>query len=154
MLNFKEALKEIFEVEMASTKKLYGICDGVLTSSVAPLPNNYNKFITLGNFVAGDVRVGDLRRKFREVELDIECCGVVRKSGSSPEEDAEGYAYALAKKVRTILKGNKKLVSASYSSGLAITSEPLDEALHYVIYDEVPVAMCSITYYIKLVEED
>jgi len=153
MLDFKEAIKEILEVEIASGK-LVGFCDGVVLTSVEPLPTGYDAFVTLGSYRAGDVRVGKLQRKFREIEFDIECCGVVRKQGATPEADAEEAAYNLAKKVRTILKGKKTLVSATYPSGVAITSEPIDETALYLVYDGVPVAVNSILYYIKLVEAD
>lgn len=154
MLNFKEAIKEILEVEMSSGGSLENFCDGIVYTSVEPLPHGYNKFVTLGNYRVGEVRVGKLQRKFREVELDIECCGVVRKQGATPEVYAEECAYELAKKVRTILKANKLLVSATYPNGVAITSEPIDETALYLIYGDVPVAVNSIVYYFKLVEAD
>lgn len=154
MLNFKLALKEIFEAAMDSGKSLDGICDGIVGSSVAPLPDGFNNFITLGDYRISDVRVGELKKKFREVEIDILCGSVVRQGKKDAEDDAEDAAYLLSMKVRTLLKENKKLVSASYSSGLAITSEPMYEDLEYLIYDGSAVAVNSITYYMKVVEVD
>lgn len=152
MLNFKLALKEIFVVEMASGGELEDMCDGVLASSVAPLPKGYNKFITLGEYRLSDVRVGQLQKKFRELEIDIDCGAVVRAGKLDAEEDAEEAAYLIAIKVRTILLANKTLVSTTYPNGLAKISEPIDEVLQYVIYDGVPVALNTITYYAKIVE--
>jgi len=154
MLSFKLALKEIFEAQMASSGKLEGLCDGVLGNSVAPLPKDFNKFITLGDYRISDARVGELKRKFREVEADIDCGAVVRAGKNDAEDDAEEASYAIALKVRSILKENKKLVSTTFSSGLAIVSEPLFEELTYVTYDSVIVALNTITYYIKMVEID
>lgn len=154
MLSFKLVLKEIFEAAMLSGGELDGICDGVLGSSVAPLPKDFNKFITLGDYRISDARVGELRKKFREVEIDIDCGAVVRAGREEAENDAEEAAYQIALKVRTVLKENKTLVSATYSSGLAVYSEPLYEDLNYVMYDQVPVALNSVTYYIKAVEAD
>lgn len=154
MLSFKQALKEIFEAQMTSGGALYGVCDGIVGSSVAPLPKDYNKFITLGDYRISDVRVGNLKRKFREVEVDISCGAVVRANKIDAEVDAEEAAYQIALKVRTILKENKTLVSATYSSGAAIFSEPYYEDLAYVMYDQVPVALNTVTYYIKVVELD
>jgi len=154
MLNFKLALKEILEAEMVSGGELYGICDGILASSVAPLPKNYNKFITLGEYRLSDVRVGELRRKFRELEIDIDCGAVVRAGKIDAESDAEEAAYKLAVKVRTILIQNKTLVSTSYPGGLAKMSEPIDEVLQYVIYDTSSVALNTISYVAKIVEEN
>lgn len=154
MLSFKEALAEIFVAAMASGQLLEDLCDGVLSTSVAPLPHTYNKFITLGEYRVGDVLVGNLQKKFRLVELEIQCCAVARAGKSLSEEDAEEASYLLASAVRTVLKGNKTLVSTSYPDGVAIVSEPMDETLYYLIYDEMPVAVNDITYAIKMVESD
>lgn len=154
MLSFKLALKEIFEAEMASGGELDVICDGVLGRSVSPLPKKYNKFIALGDYRISDARIGEARMKFREVEIDINCGAVVRAGVVDAEDNAEEAAYQIALKVRTVLKENKTLVSATYPDGLAIVSEPLFEDLVYFIYDGVPVALNTITYYIKAVEVD
>lgn len=154
MLNFKEALKEIFEAEMVSGGSLKTLCDAVLTSSVAPLPKNVNKFILLGDYAVTDVRVGELKKKFREVELELDCGAVIRQGRVDTEQDAEEAAYLIAKTVRTILRDNKKLVSTTYPDGLAIVSEPLDESLSFIIFDQVPVAMNTVSYYAKIVESD
>lgn len=154
MLSFKLALKEIFEAEMLSGGKLYGLCDGVLGTAVEALPTNYNKYIILGHYRVGEVRIGELQKKFRAVELDIECGAVVRKGVNNAEVNAEEAAYLIAKKVRTILKGNKTLVSTTYTNGVAIASEAVDEMLDYVMHDGVPVAFNVISYYMKIIEED
>lgn len=154
MLSYKKALKEIFDAEMLSGGYLYGICDGVVTSSVAPLPHNFNKFVLLGDYNVADVRVGQLQKKFREFEFEIDCGSVIRQGRVETEEDAEEAAYLIAKAVRTILLSNKKFVSTSYPDGLAITSEPLDETLSFVMFDEVAVAMNTIIYYAKIIEVD
>lgn len=153
MLNFKLALKEIFETEMETGNKLYRLCDGVLSSSVAPLPKKYNKFIVLGEYRISDVMVGELRQKFRVLEIDLDCGAVVKAGHLNAEEDAEEAAYNIAVKVRTILMLNKKLISETYPTGVALLSEPLDEVLQFVIYDGANVALNTITYMVKLVEE-
>lgn len=152
MLNFKLALKEIFEKEMETDGELYNLCDGIMASSVMPLPDDYNKFIMLGQYGISDVLVGELRQKFRLVELDIDCGAVVRAGKKDAETDAEEAAYKIAIKVRTILIQNKTLVSESYPGGLAKVSEPLDEGLQYVSYDGSVVALNTITYLAKIVE--
>jgi hypothetical protein len=152
VLNFKLALQEIFETEMETGGDLYNLCDGVLASSVAPLPKSYNKFITLGEYSLSDVMVGELRHKYRVLELDIDCGAVVRAGKKNAEANAEEAAYLLAIAVRTILIDNKTLVSTTYPSGLAKISEPLDETLQYVIYDGSNVALNTITYLAKIVE--
>ena len=152
MLSFKKAFQEIFEAATLSGQPLEGICDGVLTSSVAPLPKNYNKFITLGEYRVGDVLVGELQRAFRAIEIDILCGAVVRAGRADSEEDAEEASYDIAKAVRYVLKKNKTLVSTTYPNGAAIVSEPIDETLDYLIYNEVPIAVNTITYFLKMEE--
>lgn len=154
MIDFKEALKEIFTVEMGSGKELEGLCDGILTSIVEPLDDTYSNFITLGGFSASDVRVGHMQKKFREVELEIECNAVFKKRGvSNPEATAEDNSQKIAKKVRTIIKANQKLVSVTYSSGVAITSEVINEVLDWVQYGNVQCASSIIVLYMKILEE-
>lgn len=154
MINFKEALKEIFVDEMGSGKELENICDGILLSIMQPVGDSFNNFITLGGFSASDVRVGHLKKKFREVELEIECNAVFRKrSGeSNPEAVTESNSQAIAKKVRTILKANQTLVSTSYSGGVAIHSEVINEVLDWVQYGNVQCASSIVTLYMKILE--
>ena len=137
---------------MVTGGELYGICDGVIASSVAPLPKNFDSFITLGDYRISDVRVGELKRKFREVEIAIDCGAVVKAGKKEAEANAEEAAYNLAIKVRTILMANKTLVCDSFPDGLAKISEPVDEGLQYVIYDTSSVALNTITYLAKIVE--
>lgn len=150
MLDFKLALKEIFVAAMVSGQALDGLCDGVLGSSVEPLPKNYNKFITISNYRIGAVRVGGMKRKYRELEVDIDCGAVIRAGKKDAETDAEESAYVLASAVGTLLMNNKTLVSTSYPDGVAVISEPIDEVLEHLIYDQVPVAVNTITYFIKM----
>jgi len=154
MINFKEALKEIFTVEMSSGKELENICDGILVSIVQPLDSSYNNFITLGGFSASDVRVGHMQKKFREVELEIECNAVFRKRAglTIPEATAEDNSQKIARKVRTILKANQKLISTSYPTGVAITSEVINEVLDWVQYGTVQCATSIVTLYMKILE--
>lgn len=155
MITFKEALKEIFTVEMGSGGELEGLCDGILLSIVQPLPGTYTNFITLGGFSATDVRIGHMTKKFREVELEIECNAVLKKRGvSDTEAVAEDSSQKIAKKVRTILKANQKLISTSYSTGVAITSEVINEVLDWVQYGTVQCASSIIVLYMKILEEN
>lgn len=152
MLNFKLALKEIFTYEMETGNQLYNLCDGVLSSSVASLPKSYDKFISLGEYSLSDVMVGELRRKYRVLEIDINCGARVKAGKKDAEEKAEEAAYLIAIAVRTILLNNKTLVSETYSNGIAKISEPLDEAMSYWIYDGANVVLNTITYLAKIVE--
>lgn len=155
MIDFKEALKEIFTVEMGSGGELENLCDGIQLSILEPLSDTYNKFITLGGFSASDVRVGHMQKKFREVELEIECNAVLRKrSGvANPEATAEDNSQKIAKKVRTIIKANQKLISTSYPTGVAIISEVINEVLDWVQYGNVQCASSIIVLYVKILEE-
>jgi len=153
MISFKEALKEIFTAEMSSGGELEGLCDGILISIVEPLPDTYKTFITLGGFSASDVRIGHMQKKFREVELEIECNAVFQKRGvDSPEATAEDDSQKIAQKVRTILKANQKLISTSYPTGIAIISEVINEVLDWVQYGTVQCATSIVTLYMKILE--
>lgn len=154
ILKHKHALKEIFEAKMVSGQSLYEKCDAVLSSAVTGLPGEVSNFITLGDFIIDDVPVGDLRDKFMQVVQEIICGSAVDDREDDTELEVEYRAYELARLVRTILKNNRTLTSATYTTGVAKETHILDSPLEHVIYGSSRCAIMRITLMIKMTEDD
>jgi len=152
MIKHKKALYEIFIAEMEAGGSLFGKCDAVLKSSSLTLPDSIYNFITLGDFTIVDVATGDLRDKFMVVTQSI-ICGSVVVDEADAEEEAEFRAYTLARLIRTILKGNQKLISSSYPEGVAKSSGVSDSSFEPVIYSESPCHLVVLSFWMKM-EED
>jgi hypothetical protein len=152
VLKHKQALYEIFTAAMEVGQPLDGYCEGVLKSSVKKVPA-WNKFIVLAEFSCSDVAVGFMNKKFRVVSQLIMAVAPVRDI-SEGEEIAETTSFELSRKVRTILAGNKTLVSTSYPSGIAIESEHSDSEMYFVVIQDMICMVQASTLRMKVVEED
>jgi hypothetical protein len=152
VLKHKQALYEIFTAAMEASQPLDGYCEGVLKSSLKKVPG-WDKFITLGEFSASDVVTGFMNKKWRVVTQLILAVSPVRDI-SEGEELAEVYSYELSRKIRTILAGNKILVSASYPSGICIESVHSDSELFFVVIQDLICAVQQSSLRMKMVEED
>lgn len=153
IITHKEALKEIFEVELLDEGRLEGVCDGVLISSGSDVPGTYFNFIVLGDFFAQDVIKGDLSDKYLNIAQDVMCVSI-RKDEADNEAKSEYRAWFLSKIVRTILTLNRKLISDTYPEGVARTTVLSGSPLQSVVYWDNIAHMVTITLDIKMTEED
>lgn len=151
ILKHKQALYEIFTAAMEGGLPLFGLCDGILRSALSNVPN-WNKFITLGEFSASDVRVGFMQKKFRVVSQDILAIGVIRDIPDG-EDIAEYDSFELSRGIRTVLSDNRTLISTSYPNGIAIESELSDSRQVFVVIQDLITVVQWITFRIKLVED-
>jgi len=156
MLLHKLVLKEIFEAEMEEGGVLYQKCDKVLTSSVRPLPSNedISTFIMIGDFIVSDAAVGELKDKYIAMTQEILCGALLSKSTAEMEEDAEDKSYKLAQLVRTILKGNLKLISVSYPEGIAKRTKLFGIPLEFFEFFDVSCCVSTISLIIYMREAD
>lgn len=155
MLKHKEALYEIFEVARTNPSgSLHGKCDMVLKSAGVSLPGEVFDFIALGDFTLEDIVTGDLTDKYVIFYQDILCGSVIRVKEEEAEIDAEDKSYEIARLVRTLLKGNKKLVSTSYPGGAVTSCSLFGTRSEAVIYSENQAHLAVISLRIKTQEED
>lgn len=154
MIKHKEALYEIFEAARQPGQSLDGKCDAVLKSAGVNLSGDVFEFIALGDFTLEDIMTGDLKDKYVIFYQDIICGSVVRIKEVEGEVDAEERAYEIARLVRTLLKGNRKLISTSCPNGAATTSSLVGTRSEAVMYSESQAHLGIITLRIKAQEED
>jgi len=155
MIKHKEALYEIFEAARVNpSSSLYGKCDAILKSAGARLPGDVFDFIALGDFTLEDIVTGDLTDKYVIFYQDIICGSVVKTKELEGEVDAEDKAYEIARLVRTLLKGNRKIISASHPTGAVTSSSLVGTRSEAVIYSENQAHLAVITMSIRTQEED
>ena len=155
MIKHKKALYEIFEdARVNPSGVLSGKCDAILKSAGINLPGDVNDFIALGDFNLEDIMTGDLKDKYVIFYQDIICGSVVKIKEKEGEIDAEEMSYEIARLVRTLLKGNKKLVSTSYPDGAVTSSSLVGTRSEAVMYSESQAHIAVITLRIKAQEED
>jgi len=154
MIKHKEALYEIFETARQPGQSLDGKCDAVLKSAGVNLSGDVFEFIALGDFTLEDIMTGDLKDKYVIFYQDIICGSVVRIKEVEGEVDAEERAYEIARLVRTLLKGNRELISTSYPNGAATASSLVGTRSEAVMYSESQAHLGIITLRIKAQEED
>jgi len=154
MIKHKEALYEIFEAARQPGQPLDGKCDVILKSAGVNLSGDVFEFIALGDFTLEDIMTGDLKDKYVTFYQDIICGSVVRIKELEGEVDAEERAYEIARLVRTLLKGNRKLISTSYPNGAATASSLTGTRSEAVVYAESQAHLGIITLRIKAQEED
>lgn len=154
MIKHKEALYEIFEAARQPGQSLDGKCDAVLKSAGVNLSGDVFEFIALGDFTLEDIMTGDLKDKYVIFYQDIICGSVVRIKELEGEVDAEERAYEIARLVRTLLKGNRKLISTSYPNGAAAACSLVGTRSEAVMYSENQAHLGIITLRIKAQEED
>ncbi len=153
MIKHKEALYEIMDAEMQTGQSLAGYCDIILKTSISKLPSDANKFLMLGDFSTIAIESGRIKQKFLIINQDIICGGVENLHNQDGEVDAEEWAFNLVKIVRTILRNNQQLVSASYATGVAKASYIQDAPQEFVFFYDS--SCCIHTLKLELhVEED
>jgi hypothetical protein len=138
MIPFKKALKEIFESEMEPGGCLQDYCDEVLISSFQNMKSSSVGAICLGDHKATDSDTGDLQDRHRLIHLDVLCLSAIYNESKDLEEDAEERSYNMARRVRMIFKNAnvRKLISASYSLGLAVDCVVTDEDTETLAFGE------------------
>lgn len=155
MIKHKKALFEIFEADRVNPSgSLYGKCDTVLKSAGVELPGDVFDFVALGDFTLEDIVTGDLTDKYVIFYQDVICGSVVKIKEKEGEVDAEEKSYEISRLIRTLLKGNRKLVSTSYPSGAVTSSSLMGARSEAVIYSESQVHIAVISIRIKAQEED
>lgn len=155
MIKHKQALYEIFEADrIISGGSLYGKCDAILKSAGTLLPGEVFDFIALGDFSLEDIVTGDLEDKYVIFYQDIICGSVVKVKEKDSEVDAEDKSYEIARLVRTLLKGNRKLVSTSYPDGAVTSSSLFGTRSEAVVYSDSQAHLAVITIKIRTQEED
>jgi len=155
MIKHKEALFEIFEADRVNPSgSLYGKCDKILKSAGVSLPGEVFDFVALGDFVLEDIVTGDLKDKYVIFYQDIICGVVVKLKEVEGEVDAEEKAYELARLVRTLLKGNRKLVSTSYPNGAVTSASLFGTRSEAVVYSDSQAHLAIISVRIRMKEED
>lgn len=154
LLTHKQALFEIFTSEMEVGGSLEESSDIVLKTAGEALPKDVFNFITLGDFTITDIRTGSLKDKYLVIFQEIICASVVKSKEEEANAEAESRAYELSRLVRTILKGNKTLVSDSYPEGAAKATVISDSPLETVIYSDSPTVIVTILLEIKRKESD
>jgi len=154
MIKHKEALYEIFEKERVEPSGvLYDACEIILKSAGIDLPKDVYNFIALGDWFLEDIVTGNLTDKYVIINQDI-ICGAVPKDAKTAEEDAEDASYEIARLVRTLLKANKKLVSTSYSTGVAKTSVLLRATSEAIVYSDSRAHIVVVSLEIRMQEEN
>lgn len=155
MIRHKEALYEILdEARTDPSGSLYGKCDMILKSAGTNLPGDVFDFIALGDFALEDIVTGDLTDKYVIFYQDIICGSAVKLKEAEGEVDAEEKSYEIARLVRTLLKGNRKLISTSYPNGAAKSSSLVGTRSEAVMYSEGQAHLAVITLKIRAQEED
>lgn len=155
MIKHKEALYEILEAARSDPNGvLSGKCDVILKSAGVNLSGDVFEFIALGDFTLEDIMTGDLKDKYVIFYQDIICGSVVRIKEVEGEVDAEEKAYEIARLVRTLLKGNRVLISTSYPDGAAKASSLVGTRSEAVMYSESQAHLAIISLRIKVQEED
>ena len=155
MIKHKEALYEIFEdVRTDPSGVLSGKCDRVLKSAGVRLPGDVYDFIAVGDFTLEDIITGDLKDKYVVFYQDIICGSVVKIKEEDGEVDAEEKSYEIARLVRTLLKGNRTLISTSHPNGAVTSSSLVGTRSEAVMYSESQAHIAVITLRIKAQEED
>jgi len=155
MIKHKEALYEILDKARTDPSgSLSGKCDIILKSAGTNLPGDVFDFIALGDFTFEDVVTGDLKDKYVTFYQDIICGSVVKLKETEGEVDAEDKACELARLVRTLLKGNRKLISTSHPNGAATSSSLIGTRSEAVMYSDGQAHVAVISVKIRAQEED
>lgn len=154
MIKHKEALYEIFAAKMVLGQSLYGNCDALMKTNISPLPSKVDKFITLSDFMTLPVQTGRMQAKYLVIMQDIICGGVAYENKIDGDVTAETWAYELARRVRTILRSNQSLQSASYPTGVARRTYIHDTPQEFVLYYDTSCCVHTIRLEIQIEEAD
>ncbi len=151
-MKHKDALYEIFEEAKKPGGILDHYCDAVLKTSISKIPGAAENIVLLGDFISVDARVGFLKEKYRTLSQEVMCVSVVK---DDDYETAEQASFDLGKRVRTVLRDNRTLISTSYPTGAAIEPCAISESSHnFFLYEEMLTAATTMTLVIKVKEED
>lgn len=154
MMKHKQALYEILTAAMAEGQPLHGYCEKVFKTA-SEHPSGESRFISLGNFIVSDVVVGRVKDKYTGISQDILCVAALDTHHlKEAESDAEAKAFELARKVRTLLRSNQTLASASYPNGIARSTWLRGTPVEPIMYGESHVFLASVTILITMEEDE
>lgn len=150
----KLALYEILTAALLPGQPLEDLCDEVLKTNISKAKGSTYKFICLSDFTYSPVSAGRVSAKFVSIAQDIICGCFIKERLEEGEVDAEYNSYELARAVRTILRANQLLTSATYPTGVARKSFLMEAPQEFVLYYDTNACIHTLILELQTTEDD